>query len=121
MEGVEGVEGIGDLVPRACTTICLGSSGRGVYAVGRELRLVSPFPVRILLCDLRVGQPAFEKGEALYLVDQHLQRDLHSDGDANVENGMDDVRWCGDKLDFDEGMGRFVGANESGFEVVQLD
>ena len=122
--GEESVGGIGDSVPRACTTICLGSSGRGVYVVGRELRLVSPDLVFILPYDMQFG-PAFEKGEALYLVDQHLQRDLNrlrSDGNANVENGADETSWCGDKVDFDEGMGRFVVANErGGFEVVQLD
>ncbi|KAI9567816.1 hypothetical protein HD554DRAFT_2103679 [Boletus coccyginus] len=125
-DGEEGVGAIGDSVPRACTTICLGSSGRGVYVVGRELCLVIPEVDFIPSCDMVFGRrPTFMKGEALYLVDQHLQQDsnrLHSDGNGNAENGADEASWGGDKVDFDEGMGRFVVANErGGFDVVQLD
>lgn len=103
-----------DAVPRACTTLCLGSSGRGLYVVGRELRLVGPGLIIIPPYEMQFG-PVFETGEASYLLDRDLDR-IRS-GDGADEEGV-----SGDEVDFDEGMGRFVVANErGGFEVVQLD
>jgi hypothetical protein len=123
-EGEKRVGGVGDSVPRTCTTLCLGRSGRGVFVVGRELRLVSPGLLILPPFEMEFG-PAFETGEPLYLVDRPRKRDLnrlHLDGNANVEDGADQVSGSSDKVDFDEGMGRFVVAKESGgFEVVQLD
>lgn len=120
--------GVGDLVPpRGCTTLCLGSSGRGVFVVGRELRLVSPGLLILPPYEMEFG-PVFETGEALYLVDQHRQRDLDrmnlsEDARTNAWVGAaEEDSASGDKVDFDEGMGRFVVAKESGgFEVIQLD
>ncbi|KAF8552642.1 hypothetical protein OG21DRAFT_1486025 [Imleria badia] len=117
----EAVGGLDDYVSGACTTLCLGSSGRGVFVVGRELRLMSPGLLILPPYDMQVG-PVFETGKALYFMDQHRKRDLNRlrlDGNvygANEESGS------GDRVDFDEGMGRFVVAKErGGFEVVQLD
>ncbi|KAG8221670.1 hypothetical protein J3R82DRAFT_1955 [Butyriboletus roseoflavus] len=121
-QGGEG--GVGDSVPRrACTTLCLGSSGRGVFVVGRELRLVSPGLLMLPPCEMEFG-PVFEMGEALYLVDRHRTNlDEETDGHRHVwGGGGEEENVSVDKVDFDEGMGRFVVAKErGGFEVVQLD
>lgn len=125
-EGEDSEEGVGgpdDYVPGACTALCLGWSGRGVFVIGRELRLVSPGLLILPPYDMQVG-PVFETGKALYLMDRHRQRDLNRLSlDGNVDAGGADQRSAsGDKVDFDEGMGRFVVAKEcGGFEVVQLD
>lgn len=126
-QGGEG-GGVGDpMPPRVCTALCLGSSGRGVFVVGRELRLVSPALLMLPPCEMQFG-PVFETGEALYLVDQHrgwdLDRtDLDLDTHREVRGGAEEeARASGDKVDFDEGMGRFVVAKErGGIEIVQLD
>ena len=122
--GEEGAEGVGDSAPRACTALCLGWSGRGVFVVGRELRLVSPGLLIVPPFEMQFG-PEFETGDPLYLMDRPRQRDLnrlHLEGHANVEDDADQASGSGDKVDFDEGMGRFVVAKErGGFEVVQLD
>lgn len=115
------------VLPRRCTTLCLGSSGRGVFVVGRELRLVSPGLLMLPPYEMQFG-PVFETGEAFYLVDQYRQRDLNrmdldEDTHTNVRvDAEEEESASGDKVDFDEGMGRFVVAKErGGFEVVQLD
>ena len=116
---------VGDSVsPRTCTALCLGSSGRGVYVVGRELRLVGPGLLILPPYEMEFG-PVFEMGEALYLVDRYRGRDqMDGDVDTNrhVRGGGEEEGVGGDKVDFDEGMGRLVVAKEhGGFEVVQLD
>lgn len=85
-----------------CTQICMGSSGRGLCVFGREVRLCGPSLVYIPPCEMQFG-PTFETGKAIY----------------EIEAGGDGV--SGDKVDFDEGMGRLVVAKGSGgFDVVQL-
>ncbi|KAF9218861.1 hypothetical protein BS17DRAFT_787707 [Gyrodon lividus] len=92
-------------VPQTCTSLCLGSSGRGIFVVGRELRLCGPGVLFLPPYEMQFG-PVFETGKALYLMDE-----VSGDSGAN-----------GDKVDFDEGMGVFVAAKGSGgFEVVQLN
>ncbi|KIK93075.1 hypothetical protein PAXRUDRAFT_34242 [Paxillus rubicundulus Ve08.2h10] len=92
-------------VPQSCTGLRFGSSGRGIFVVGRELRLCSPGLLFLPPYEMQFG-PVLETGKALYLMDE-----VGGDGDVN-----------GDKVDFDEGMGRFVVAKGSGgFEVVQLN
>ncbi|KAF8122415.1 hypothetical protein EV363DRAFT_1182710 [Boletus edulis] len=118
----ESIGSIDAYAPSACTALCLGWSGRGVFVVGQELRLVSPGLHILPPYEMQFG-PVFETGKPLYRVDQHRRRDLNwldLNGTANVEGG-DERHGCGDKVDFDEGMGRFVVAKErGGFEVVQL-
>lgn len=89
-----------------CTALCLGSSGRGVYVVGREVRLVSPGVLIIPPYEMQVG-PVFEN----VCVSRGWDLDR-----LRVWDDADE----GDRVDFDEGMGRFVVANERGFDVVQL-
>jgi hypothetical protein len=92
-------------VLQPCTGLRFGSSGRGIFVVGRELRLCSPGLLFLPPYEMQFG-PVFETGKALYLMDE-----VGGDGDVN-----------GDQVDFDEGMGRFVVAKGSGgFEVVQLN
>ena len=106
---------------QACTTLCLGSSGRGVFVVGRELRLVSPGLHILPPYEMQVG-PVFETGPALYRVDQSRQRDSNWSYLSANEGGVSEWDVSEDKVDFDEGMGRFVVAKgRGGFEVVQLD
>ncbi|KAF9237447.1 hypothetical protein BU15DRAFT_75992 [Melanogaster broomeanus] len=91
-------------ISQTCTSLCLGSSGRGIYVVGRELRLCGLGLLFLPPYEMQLG-PVFETGKATYLMDE-----LCGDSGAN-----------GDKVDFDEGMGRFVVAKrDGGFEVVQL-
>ncbi|KAG0702552.1 hypothetical protein DFH29DRAFT_1046259 [Suillus ampliporus] len=82
-----------------CTQICMGSSGRGLCVFGREVRLCGPSLVYIPPFEMQFC-PVFETGKAIY----------------EIEAGV-----CGDKVDFDEGMGRLVVAKQGGgFDVVQL-
>jgi hypothetical protein len=84
-----------------CTQICLGSSGRGLFVFGGKVRLCGPSLLFIPPCEMQFG-PEFETERVVY----------------DVETG-DTVG--GDKVDFDEGMGRLVVAKGSGgFDVVQL-
>ena len=115
-DGKEDVGGVGERAPGACTALCLGWSGRGVFVVGRELRLVSPGLLILPPYEMQLG-PVFEPGDALYLLDRYRQRDLDGNGGLEEQGNV-----SGDKVDFDEGMGRFVVAREcGGFEVVQLE
>ncbi|KAG1843656.1 hypothetical protein C8R48DRAFT_678696 [Suillus tomentosus] len=85
-----------------CTQICMGSSGRGLCVSGREVRLCEPSLLYIPPREMQFG-PAFEPGKAIY----------------EIEPGGDSVG--GDRVDFDEGMGRLVVAKGSGgFDVVEL-
>ncbi|KAG9311245.1 hypothetical protein JVU11DRAFT_8327 [Chiua virens] len=101
-----------------------GEDGVGVVRSRRELRLVSPGLLVLPPYDMQFG-PVFETGNALYVVDPHRKRDLdrlYWSEDMNMNHGVDEASASGDKVDFDEGMGRFVVAKEhGGFEVVQLD
>ncbi|KAG1768895.1 hypothetical protein EV702DRAFT_1143371 [Suillus placidus] len=84
-----------------CTQICLGSSGRGMFVFGGKVRLCAPSLLFMPPCEMQFG-PEFETEKVVY----------------EIESG--DVAG-GDKVDFDEGMGRLVVAKErGGFDVVQL-
>ncbi|KAH7890244.1 hypothetical protein F5I97DRAFT_2017 [Phlebopus sp. FC_14] len=88
----------GGRVSQTCTSLKLGSSGRGICVFGEEVRICGPGVLFHPPCEMQIG-PVFETGRALYQVDV---------GSA-------------EKVDFDEGTGRFVVARTSGaFEVVQL-
>ncbi|KAG1741671.1 hypothetical protein EDB19DRAFT_1704482 [Suillus lakei] len=101
---IPGVLGDADrgLRGQECTQICLGSSGRGLCVFGREVRLCGPSLLYTPPCEMEFG-PAFETGKAIY--------EIEASGDGIG----------GNKVDFDEGMGRLVVAKGSGgFDVVQL-
>lgn len=84
-----------------CTQICLGPSGRGLFMFGGKVRLCGPSLLFIPPCEMQFG-PEFETERVVY----------------EIETG--DVVG-GDKVDFDEGMGRLVVAKGGGgFDVVQL-
>ncbi|KAG1822893.1 uncharacterized protein BJ212DRAFT_1331234 [Suillus subaureus] len=84
-----------------CTQICLGSSGRGFFVFGEKVRLCAPSLLFMPPCEMQFS-PEFETERVVYEIET---------GDAVG----------GDKVDFDEGMGRLVVAKgNGGFDVVQL-